>query len=238
MENNFTKPSLILAVGMIVSFSIVGGFFLQSKNLENSLSVTGSARKKVVSDTVKWTGFYTRTAPSDSGLKQAYEQLEADRLSVVAFFKKNNIQTGNETFSPVSQTQPYIYNNNPEYVLSQTFEISSTEVEKLTSMAKNISELINKGVLISSGSLEYSYSKLSGLRVELLKDAMKDASQRAGQIAESGGKKLGSLKNASQGVVQVLSEGSQEVSDYGSYDTSKINKEVMVTVRAEFSLKK
>ncbi len=39
------------------------------------------------------------------------------------------------------------------------------------------------------------------------------------------------------GVVQVLSEGSIDVSDYGTYDTSKIDKEVMITVKTTFGLK-
>jgi len=37
--------------------------------------------------------------------------------------------------------------------------------------------------------------------------------------------------------VQVLSPNSIEVSDYGSYDTQTIQKEVMVTARAVFLLK-
>ena len=41
---------------------------------------------------------------------------------------------------------------------------------------------------------------------------------------------------AASGVVQVLPKGSLEISDYGSYDTSSIEKEVMVTVRATFTI--
>ena len=39
------------------------------------------------------------------------------------------------------------------------------------------------------------------------------------------------------GVVQVMSLGSVDVSDYGSYDTSNIEKEVMITVKTVFGLK-
>jgi hypothetical protein len=38
------------------------------------------------------------------------------------------------------------------------------------------------------------------------------------------------------GVVQVMTAGAIEISDYGSYDTSGIEKEVMVTVKADFKL--
>jgi hypothetical protein len=39
------------------------------------------------------------------------------------------------------------------------------------------------------------------------------------------------------GVVQVMQVDSVDVSDYGSYDTSTINKDVMVTVKTVFGLK-
>jgi hypothetical protein len=86
-------------------------------------------------------------------------------------------------------------------------------------------------------SLEYSYTKLPELRVSLLSDAVKDAKARAAKLAESSGKKVDVLKSASVGVVQVLPVNSVDVSDYGTYDTSKIDKDVMVTVKAAFTLK-
>ncbi len=74
------------------------------------------------------------------------------------------------------------------------------------------------------------------MRVALLPDAIADAKARAESIATAGGNKIGSIKSASSGVVQVLSANSVEVSDYGSYDTSKIEKEIMVTVKASFAI--
>lgn len=70
--------------------------------------------------------------------------------------------------------------------------------------------------------------------MELLSEAVKDAQNRAGKIAQSSGNEVGSLKSASVGVVQVLPVNSTEISDYGTYDTSSIEKEVMITVRATF----
>ena len=56
-------------------------------------------------------------------------------------------------------------------------------------------------------------------------------------IATAGGNSVGAIKSASSGVVQVLAPNSVEVSDYGQYDTSKIDKEIMVTVKATFEIK-
>jgi len=120
--------------------------------------------------------------------------------------------------------------------LSQTVEVQSSDVNKITEITKDVQNLIQAGVIFSSDSLEYYYSQLPELRVSLLSDAIKDAKARAQKIAESSDKTVGTIKSASMGVVQVLPVNSVEIADYGSYDTRTIDKEVMVTVKALFIL--
>ena len=227
----------ILAGGIVLA-AIVGSWtFYSVRSLDNTLQVTGSARKTITSDTVKWTGQFTRTAtPTD--LKTGNDLLRKDRTAVMNFLKKNKIDEKNVTISTVFMDPDYSYNAEAprNLILRQTVEVRSNDVLGLTQIAKNIDELINQGVLFSTQGLEYTYSKLAELRIELLKDAVKDARLRASSIAESDGESVGSLKSASIGVVQVLSPNSTAVDDYGAYDTGSIEKEVMVTVRGSFQL--
>ena len=81
------------------------------------------------------------------------------------------------------------------------------------------------------------FFSLPDIRIELLDNAIADAKLRADKIAKAGGKQIGALQSASSGVVQVLAPNSVEVSDYGMYDTSKINKEIMVSVKTSFEIK-
>lgn len=230
--------SVILGISLIISAGIGSYTFYQVKSLENTLSVTGSARVRVTSDVVRWVGEFSRNIPEDA-LSKGYQQMNRDLNKVLEFYKENGIDTKNLIISPVSVEKPWIYNQNlpRECILKQTVEIQSNDVEKITHLAKNFQELLDRGVLFSTQSLEYYYSKLPELRVNLLTEAMNDARARAEKIAQSTGQKVGSLKSASMGVVQVLAPNSTEVSDYGTYDTSTIDKEVMVAVRAVFILK-
>ena len=84
---------------------------------------------------------------------------------------------------------------------------------------------------------EYYISKLPALRVSLLGRAIADARARASEIAKSGSTAVGALKSASSGVVQVMAPNSTNVEDYGSYDTSTIQKQVMVSARVTFYTK-
>jgi hypothetical protein len=97
--------------------------------------------------------------------------------------------------------------------------------------------LSQQGVQFSPEAPQYSISNLADLRVSLMGDAVVDAKARAAGIAKAMGQSVGKLKSASSGVVQVLQPNSNDISDYGQYDTSTIDKDVMITVRATFLLK-
>jgi hypothetical protein len=170
-------------------------------------------------------------------LKIGYSNMTNDISVVQSFLKDKNIPSDQIIISAVSMDQNYDNNSAKTYTLRQTIEVNSSDVNGITEIAKNINPIIEKGVIFSTQSLEYTYTKLPEERVAMLADAIKDAKARAAQLAQSSGKSVGQLKSASSGVVQVMSANSLDVSDYGSYDTSQIEKNIMITVKASFTLK-
>ena len=239
MENNnknYVTFGLILGLSLIISTGL-GVFAFYKIRSVDYISTTGSAKKAVVSDKVKWTSSITRQV-SVSTVKDGYAKMDIDLKEVKDFFTANGIPAESLSISPVFMNEIWDNNNQTEkkYNLVQNFEVQSSDVQKIDALAKNTNSLINKGVLFSTNSLEYYYSKLPAVRVELLANAVADAKARAEQLAIAGGKKIGVLKSASSGVVQVMAPNSVEVSDYGMYDTSKIEKEIMVTVKASFEI--
>jgi hypothetical protein len=232
---------LMIAAAVLASSLIFAFTFYRVRTADNVLAVTGSATTTVMSDKVRWTGNFTRTVKI-SNLKSGYDQMAQDLAAVQAFLAANGVESSEITISTVFMNQDYSNMNQNavaaerEYVLNQSVEVSSTAVDKITALAKNTQDLIGKGVIFSSNPVEYYYTKLPEARVALLSDALKDAKARAEKIAESTGQNVGALKSAASGVVQVLSQNSIEVSDYGSYDTSSIQKQIMVTVKASFHL--
>ncbi len=240
MENNkaLLPFGLVLAAGMLLSAIVAAGTFYKVRALDNTLQVTGSAKQKVVSDLVKWNASFSRTVLADD-LKSGYSQISSDLAAVKGFMTSHGISEESLEVSQVYLMENYRYDSNlpREYTLRQTVRIQSPDVEKITEIAKNTGLLINQGLIFTTDNLEYYISNLPDLRVSLLGEAVKDASARADSIAQSGGKRAGALKSAAVGSVQVLQVNSTDVSDYGTYDTSTIEKEVMVTVRATFSIK-
>ena len=167
--------------------------------------------------------------------------MKTDNTKVFNYFKSQGINIEDIKISPVSQNEIWKqneYDDRPkQYTLQQTVEINLNDVKKIEAISKDFSKLIEQDVLFSLDRVEYFYSKLPEVRISMLTEAIKDAKARAEKIANSSGKRVGVIKSASMGVVQVLSPNSVDVSDYGTYDTSTINKEVMVTVKALFTIK-
>jgi len=232
----FIPFGLILGVSLIITGAIIARTFLDVKKLDNVITVSGSAKQQVTSDSARWTGNFSRTILKDQ-IKNGYALIKSDEKIVTDFFKAQGF--ANIEISPVFMNEIYKNDaNSPkEYNLVQNVEIRSDDVNKMKELAKNSGQLADKGIIFSANSVEYYYSKLPELRVSLLPEAIKDAKNRAVSIAESSDKQVDAVKSVSMGVVQVMSVGSVDVSDYGSYDTSNIEKEVMITVKTVFGLK-
>ncbi|MFZ1019628.1 MAG: SIMPL domain-containing protein [Minisyncoccia bacterium] len=241
MENNKSLIGfgIILGLSIIISFSI-GSYTFYKLRATNFISTTGSATKEYTSDSVKWTSNITRTVTLAT-VKDGYKKMASDLAAVKSFLSSNGIPDTSIDIAPIFMNEIYDNNSNQankNYNLTQNITVNSSDVQKIANLSKNTSSLvIDQGILFSTVSLEYYYSKLPDARVALLSDAIADAKARAEKLAEAGGKTIGALQSASSGVVQVLAPNSANTSDYGTYDTSSIEKNIMVTVKTSFEIK-
>ncbi len=241
MQQKF-HPLVLLGIilgGSFLIATVVGAMTVfRLRSLNDTVSVTGSAKMEVTADQAKWITQISRTV-RESNLKSGYEQIARDLEITKSFMKGQQIADTELNISPVSMNEVYQQNQSAEklYSLTQVLTVSTMDVDRVTNASKNLATVVGQNVIFSSLSLEYYYSKLPETRITLLSQAIDDAKARAGEIAKNSGKDVGTLKSASSGVVQVQSRNSTDVSDYGSYDTSQIEKQVTVTVKAAFSLK-
>lgn len=236
-KNLYNAPALIIGAALILASVVGAAAFIKARGFDNALSVTGSAKQTVTSDTAKWSFDLSRRV-IESGVQGGRAALARDLDLAEAFLANQGIAAESVSVSPVFVEEIYKYGEGSqgprEFNLRQTVTVETSEVAKMDTLAKAVDALSAQGVFFVARSPEYFYSDLASLRVSLLGEAVKDARARAESIAESAGTEVGPLKSASSGVVQVLAANSIDISDYGSYDTSTIEKDVMVTVRATF----
>jgi hypothetical protein len=246
--------SIILGASLFASAFWVSGMIYKVKALNFSISVTGSAEKIVKSDVVKWSSNFSRTTTPEL-LKEGSGQMKADLDIILKKFndsgiKDDEITVQTLTISPVCVSSNNVMydqygnqtcsgNNLSGYTLQQSILIESSEIDKVTKLTQEAAGyFIDQGIIFESKIVEYYYNKLADLKMDLISEATKNAQERAAKIATSTGASLGNLISASTGVFQVTSVNSTEISDYGYYDTSSIDKKVTAIVRTSFNLEK
>ncbi len=251
MEQKMTLPifGTILAVGFIITAAVFGHYYYL-RSIHSDISVTGSAVRSITSDVAQLMVSFTVNANIDS-LKQSTDQAGKNLQAVLNYIKSNGIADGDITIQPlsVSPTYKHIKQNDGSgdvsesdivsgYSLYQSLSIESHNLDAVTKVANNSSNLISQGVVLSNSSVSYIYSKLADLKKDMLAEATKDAKSRAASIADNAGSHLGQLLSASQGVMQITAPNSTDLSDYGSYDTSSVKKEITAIVHASFQVNK
>lgn len=235
IDRPFVAAALALGACIFITGIIFSFAFYSARQGNDTISVTGSAKTSVKANTAKWTIEVYRSAMQE-GLTTAYAAVGRDATSVRQYFIDAGIPVEDITQTTATADQDWSYNSNggpTRYRVHQEITIESSDVDKVQGLAQS-GALVARGLSVSPRQPEYYISTLPELRVELLGQAVADAKARAAEIAKSGGASVGKLTSASSGVVQVMAPNSTSVEDYGSYDTSTIEKEVSVTARATF----
>lgn len=233
-EAPIVKAAAVLAFGPIIAAAIAGYTFYQIRASSDMITVTGSARESVTSDHVKWT--------IDVSARTGLFDQAAGYAAVARGVEDVKGKLAAEGFTDIVVTAPnaseqWGQNGISGYNVNQSVVVQSDDVNKVSERANRIDALQGSGYMVRTGYVEYTYSKLDEMRVSLLSSAIKDAKARADAISSESQRSTGALKSASSGVVQVLPKNGVDISDYGSYDTQSIEKDVMVTVRAVFGIR-
>lgn len=235
--------SIAIGLTLIITAVVLVSGIKQRNDYNDTIVVTGLGKKDFVSDLIVWSGSFSRL---EMNLKDAYTKLDTDREIIRKYFSAKGVKEGDLVFSAVDINKEYEYqylqNGGSNrifkgYRLTQTVKIESKEVDKVESISREVTELINQGVEFNSNTPQFYYTGLSDLKLEMISAATEDARQRAERIAENSNAKLGNLKEASMGVFQIIAQNSNE--DYswgGTYNTSAKKKTATITMRLEFAI--
>ncbi|HET6647645.1 MAG TPA: SIMPL domain-containing protein [Pyrinomonadaceae bacterium] len=232
--------AVALAVGLVFASAIGGLSFIKGKRGDQTITVTGSARKRIRSDLVIWKAGVSYQAPV---LADAYSSLSENVPKVKSYLIGKGIPENQITISSISSQTLHARNDQGEdtgaitgYSLRQELEVRSNDVDKIAKVAREATELINQGILLESMAPEYHYTKLGEEKITMLAEAAKDAKVRAERVAESTGSSIGSVRTARMGVLQITPADSNEVSDSGMNDTSSLEKDITAVVNVGFEI--
>jgi hypothetical protein len=241
MKNHLN--TLLLAAAILGSVAILANAFKNRNRANDVINVTGLGKQDFKSDLIVWSGSFTRKSMD---LKEAYAQLKKDKDNIQEYLESKGVRKGEIVFSSVSIDKEFDqsydrdgrrYSTFSGYRLTQQVELESKEVEKIESLAREITDLINRGVEFYSNVPQYYYTQLSELKIEMIAAATEDARVRAEKIAENAGARTGKLRSAQMGIFQIIGQNSNE--DYswgGSFNTTSKMKTATITMKLQFGI--
>ncbi len=232
---------MTLSIGLIVSTLLAMGTVKKIKLANQTILVKGCAERLIESDVIVWRA--TLSTRSEK-MVDAYKNLKTDLSVTLDYLRGKGVPEETITTSSISTRTLYARDDRGRltetvtgYCLTQSVRIRSDEIERITGISRECTNLIEQGIEINSEPAQYFYTKLEELKIEMLGQAARDARQRAGRLARDSGSRVGALQSASQGVFQITPADSTEVSNYGINDTSSITKKIRAVITVRYTIR-
>lgn len=240
--------------GIFFGASLVVGVYIaastwervKTKPPERTLRVTGSAKKRIISDLISWSA---EVSVVNTDRRSAYKELAEHIKSVHKYLASHKIpekdmRIGAVTVSEIWDTetvgsgqdriQRKIFRG---YRLSQAVTVNSFDVELVEAVSRGVTDLLEQGVPVTSSEPQYFYTKLGDLKIEMLAEAAKDARVRAENILEkASGAKIARIRDADMGVINVNPANSTATSWEGNNDTTSLEKDIITIVHVTYEL--
>ncbi len=239
-----TLGVVAIGVAIVVSTWILATAWTDTHPTVEKITVTGLAETDFTSDLIVWRASFERRAAT---VAAAYPELRRDAQLVAEYLQGKGIDAGEIIMGSIDVDKQYRSIRLPEggyrqefdgYRLYQWVKVESGNVDKVESVSREISELLNAGVELNSRAPEYYYTQLADVKLDLLARASADGRERAKALAENAGGSLGELSKADMGVFQITAQNSTEEYTWGgAFNTSSKNKTASITVRMQFDVK-
>ena len=248
-----TKSRYILSVsvltGLILSAYILGNAIQRFKNEDRYISVKGFSEREVKADLVIWT---IKIRVADDDLIKGNAALESSKGKVIDFLLAKGVSKAEINSLDImvidNQANEYGMNgqNKRRYIIEETFEVRSGNVDLLQNISRMTNELLNAGIALSTKSdwrgsgLQFVFTKLNTIKPQMITEAIINAKDAATQFTKESNTRLGKLRKASQGLFSIQDRdetfGTQHEAGYTGNGTSGVMKKVRVVLSVDYSI--
>ena len=236
MSNNAARPvvaALLIALGLVGAGWFASQGMARLKTADRYVTVKGSAEKIVDADLVVWPLAHS---VGGNDLADVQRRLDANTATIRGFFTGAGFKPEEIVVSPprLEDRWAYAYGDNrpPErFRYSTTVTLRTSNVANALSVLRKSGELVSRGVMLGAegeaGGPDFDYTQLNDIKPALIAEATANARKSAEQFAKDSGARIGGIRSANQGVVDISNR------DQGSPQVKKVR--VVTTV--EYFLK-
>ncbi|QCZ92795.1 SIMPL domain-containing protein [Salinimonas iocasae] len=212
--------SLILSAGIIIGLSLLalllGRALVEVKAWDRVVTVKGLSEKEYIADTVIWPLQFTVAA---NDVSELYKTIETQSAQINAFLlaagvQENEVSIGKPAITDKLANQ-YGGNANVQfrYTATQTVTVYSKRVEQVRKLMSSSSQLVEKGIVLSTQSYEaqteYVFTRLNEVKPEMIEQATLNAREVAQKFAKDSDSQLGKIKRANQGQFSISARDKQ-----------------------------
>lgn len=237
-----TAAAIILALGVAIGGLLIGVGFARGRAADRYVTVKGVAERDARADLAIWP---LRVVAANNDLTAAHASLQASVQKIMQFLAAQQVDTTLATLAnfEVSDAFTNQYGGSDRaptrYVIRQTVVIRSNDPARVLAASQRVAELVNSGVVLSSGG-EYGsggptfvFTGLNKLKPAMIGEATARAREAAEQFAHDSRSSLGGIRQASQGVFEILPRDQAR----GITEESQITKTVRVVSTVDYFLK-
>jgi hypothetical protein len=205
-----TLLGVLLAVGLIIGGWTLGAEIKATRLNDRYVTVKGLVERKVKADLAIWPLSYKEAGDE---LSVVYAKTEADRKAVLQFLDQQGVQSSEIELGVIRvvDTQANEYGGNTRaprrYIVEQQITVRTARVDQIAAAAQKTMQLLQKGIVLSSNpgqGLIYKFTGLNSIKPDMITEATRNARAAADRFASDSGSKVGSIRQANQGVFSIL----------------------------------
>jgi hypothetical protein len=206
--------ALFIAAGLAAAGWLIGHGFVESRAGDRYVTVKGVSERDVRADLAIWP---LRLSVAADDLAKAHAELQGSIEKIREFLGRHGLDPAS------AQVQAFsVHDANADqyrreraigsrFVINETLVVRSSEPDKIQTATEKVGELVEAGVVLSSGGDDYRssgatyiYSGLNAIKPEMIAEATARAREGAEQFARDSGSRVGALRRANQGTFEIL----------------------------------
>jgi len=199
----------LLALGMISGGWVLGAQVKATRLSDRYVAVKGLVERSVKSDLAIWTLDY-KVAGDD--LPTVSAEIDSDTKTVLQFLATQALQPPEIELDVIhvvdTQANEYGGNRAPHrYIAEQQITVRTSRVDTVAGAAQKSMQLLQKGIVLNSNpgqGLIYKFNGLNAIKPDMISEATRNARAAAERFALDSGSRVGTIRQANQGVFSIL----------------------------------
>jgi hypothetical protein len=205
--------ALVLAAGIAAAGWLAGRGLERARTGDRYVTVKGVSERDVKADLAIWP---LRVSAANDDLAKAHAELQHSVESIREFLGRHGLEPASAQVQGFAvrdaNADPYRPQHavGSRFVINETLVVRSTEPDKIAAATEKVGELVEAGVVLSSGEdyrsggAVYIFSGLNAIKPEMIAEATASAREGAEQFARDSRNRVGAIRRASQGTFEIL----------------------------------